>query len=118
MLRKFILRGAVLAAALTCTTGSASAEQFRILMMENSFFPETSYLQPGDEVTFVNQSGGTLDVSAEDGSWTIEAMAYGGEATLMIVEGMTNAYSALAPGGDVANKVSGIMNFSVQQAQN
>ena len=38
MLSKFFLRAAVTAAALTCTTGSASAENFDIMIMEMSFF--------------------------------------------------------------------------------
>jgi plastocyanin len=115
MLSKFMMRAAITAAALTCTTSSASAEQFEILMMENAFFPEVSYLRPGDEVIFINQSGRTLNVAAEDGSWEVATVSDGMQASLMIIEGMPNQFGALVPNGDAPSKVLGIMNFSVQQ---
>ena len=112
MLSKFILRAAVTAAALTCTTGSASAEQYRILMMEHAFFPDVSFVQPGDEVVFVNMSGETRDLSADDGSWVIAAMANGAEVTLALVEGMPSSFSGIAPSADPETVVTGVMNFS------
>jgi|GEM_PF-4839898 plastocyanin len=112
MLSKFILRAAVTAAALIWTTGSASAEQYRILMMEHAFFPDVSFVQPGDEVVFVNMSGETRDLAASDGSWVIAAMANGAEATLALTEGMPSDFTGLAPSGDAANVVTGVMNFS------
>lgn len=123
MLSKFFLRAAVTAAALTCTTGSASAEQFRILMMDYAFFPEISYVQPGDVVIFTNSSGQTRDVAAEDGSWAFEGMADGSEATLNIVPGMPNRFGSFVQGGagDAVDEngnvqVSGVLNFSGQPA--
>jgi plastocyanin len=112
MLSTYILRAVVITAALTCTTGSASAEQYRVLVMEEAFFPEISYLLPGDEVIFVNMAGETRDLAATDGSWTVEGLADGSEASLMIASGMPNLFGALAPDGDAANMVMGTMNFS------
>ena len=112
MLSKFFLRAAFTAAALTCTTGSASAEQYRVLMMEHAFFPDVSFVQPGDSIIFVNMSGETRDIVASDDSWTIEAMANGAEVTLELVEGMPSAFTGLAPSADPENQVSGVMNFS------
>jgi plastocyanin len=115
MLSKFFLRAAVTAAALTCTTGSASAEQYRILMMEHSFFPETSYVLPGDEIVFVNMSGETRNLSAEDGSWAIAAMEDNSETTLQLVEGMPNKFTGLADGAEADLAISGTLNFSGPQ---
>lgn len=92
MLSKFFLRAAVTAAALTCTTGSASAEQFQIMMMEQSFFPNVSYVKPGDTVTFVNMSGITRDIQARNGIWSIAGITDGAEATITVQEGWKNDY--------------------------
>ncbi|WP_298858010.1 hypothetical protein [uncultured Sulfitobacter sp.] len=123
MLSKFFLRAAVTAAALTCTTGSASAEEYRILMMDYAFFPEINYVQPGDTVIFENASGEMRDVAAEDGSWIIAGMADGSETAMSIVAGMPNRFQSLVPGGEGDEvdengnvAVVGILNFSGQPA--
>ena len=68
MLNK-ILKGAALAvAALTFTAGSSSAENYRVLMVDSAFFPDISYVQDGDTLTFVNMSGSARTISAENGS--------------------------------------------------
>lgn len=123
MLSKFILRAAVTAAALTCTTGSASAETYRILMMDYAFFPEISYVQPGDVVIFENISSSTRDVTAQDGSWIVASVGAGGETSLTITQDMPNKYLSLVPGaaGDEVDadgnvEVVGTLNFSGQPA--
>ena len=123
MLNKFFMRAAVTAAALTCTTGSASAEEFRILMMDHAFFPEISYVQPGDTVIFANDSGEARDIIAEDGSWEILAVANGTEVQLKVEQGMQNRFVTAVPGaeGDQVDEngnvqIVGIMNFSGQPA--
>lgn len=123
MLNKFFMRAAVTAAALTCTTGSASAEEFRILMMDHAFFPEISYVQPGDVVIFANNTGESRDIIAEDGSWEILAVANGTEAQLTVEQGMQNRFVTAVPGaaGDQVDEngnvqIVGIMNFSGQPA--
>jgi len=119
MLNKFFLRAAVTAVALTCTAGSVSAEQYRIVLTDFAFFPEISYLLPGDEVTFENTSGAVRDIAAADGSWSVEALADGAEAMLVITEGMPNEFETFVPGGaedpvdENGNlRVVGVMNFS------
>lgn len=120
---KLFMRAAVTAAALTCSTGSASAEEYRILMMGYAFFPEISYVQPGDVVIFSNSTGEMRDVAAENGSWEITEIANEGEASLTIVEGMPNRFVSFVPGGEGDEvdengnvQVIGIMNFSGQPA--
>lgn len=99
MLSKFILRAGATAVALICAAGSASAENYRILMLDYAFFPEISYVSAGDTITFVNNSGTTRTIEAQDSAWIIEDLADGGEATLPIVAGMKNEYSTIAPAG-------------------
>lgn len=113
MLCKFKLSAAVTVAALTCT--AASAEQFRILIMDHAFFPEISYVTPGDEVIFVNMSGVTRDISADDASWLVAGLADGSEASLLISEGMPNVYKVLPTNEADTDEILGKLNFSVQQ---
>ncbi len=119
MLSKIFMRAAIAAAALSGTASSASAEEYRILMMDYAFFPEISYLLPGDEVIFENISGSTRSVIASDASWVIDELSDGSTATLTIVENMPNDFLSLVPGeaGDEVDEdgnvqVVGRMNFS------
>lgn len=107
MLTKCILRVAVAAAALTFSAGISSAEQYRIMMMGEAFFPEVTYLTSGDQVVFVNMSGETRDIVAEDESWAVTALGDGAEASVTVIQGMSNRYTTVTAEGDI----EGRMNF-------
>jgi plastocyanin len=117
MLSKFLSYAAIAGAALTFTTGSAFAEQHRILMMEQGFFPDISYLMPGDEVIFVNMSGETRNLTAGDGSWVFAEMADNSEASLLLVEGMPSEFRGLAPGSDPDSAIIGSFNLNAAAPQ-
>jgi plastocyanin len=119
MLSKIFMRAAIAAVALSGTAGSASAEEYHILMMDYAFFPEVSYVEPGDVIIFENISGSTRSVVAEDATWIVADLADGSTASLTILEDMPNAYLSLVPGGsedevdaDGNVQVVGRMNFS------
>lgn len=112
MLTKFILRAAVAAAALTFSASTASAEQYRVLALEGAFFPEISYVQPGDQVTFVNMSGVSLEVAGANDSWSLPSISDGGETTLLITADMPNKYFALGTAVEGGNNTAGTLNFS------
>lgn len=120
MLNKLFLRAAATAVTMTFAAGPASADNFQILMMDYAFFPEISYVKPGDTVTFVNMSGATREIEAEGGEWEVTALADGAEITFPIVEGMSNIYQTQvdAPADPEAgateedNLVIGKLNFS------
>ena len=112
MLSKFILRAGATAVALTCAAGAASAENYRVLMLDYAFFPEISYVTPGDTITFVNVSGTTRTIEAQDTEWLIEDLADGAESTLAITQGMKNQYSTVAVGDEGTEVVIGKLNFS------
>jgi plastocyanin len=84
MLSKIILRAAATAIALTCTTGSASAETFNVMVLEQSFFPQTNYVQPGDTVIFTNNSGATRTVRSKNMDWSTPELVDGAQATITI----------------------------------
>ena len=92
MLSKFFLPAAVTAAALTCTTGSASAENFDILSMEMSFFPTMSYVQPDDTLTFINESGVDRDIRSRNAQWFIPGLAVGASVSIVIEQGWKNEF--------------------------
>ncbi len=119
MLSKFFMRAAFSAAALAGTAGSASAEEYHILMMDYAFFPEISYVEVGDVIVFENISGGTRTVLGHDALWEIADIADGSSASLTIVENMPNKFLSNVPGGegdevdaDGNVQVIGTLNFS------
>lgn len=119
MLSKIFMRAAIAAAALSGTAGTASAEEYRILMMDYAFFPEISYVLPGDVIVFENVSGSTRSVIADDASWIVADLEDGSTTSLTIVENMRNEYISLVPGGsedevdaDGNVQVVGRLNFS------
>lgn len=128
MLSKSILRAAVAAAALTAGAATASAEEFRILMLDYVFFPEISFVEPGDVLVFENNTSEQRDVFAadatgtqavplpEDGGWALPAIAAGGTATLTITEGMAGNFLTFAAGGqggttDGSQAIVGALDF-------
>lgn len=134
MLNK-ILKGAALAvAALTFTAGSSSAENYRVLMVDSAFFPDISYVQDGDTLTFVNMSGSARTISAENGSWSTPEFSDGAEVTIPVVQGMANVFQVVLETGAPAaattdgtatteettattpldNRIVGKLNFSDQ----
>ncbi len=100
MLSKFFLRAAVTAAALTCSTGSASAENYDIMIAEFSFFPSVSYVQPGDTITFINDSGIDRELRSKNADWFIPDLADGASASIVVEEGWKNDFFSRIKGAD------------------
>lgn len=92
MLVKFILRAAATAAALTCASGPALAENYDVLIMDYAFFPEISYVKAGDTMTFINMSGITRSVETRDNSWATTEIIDGASVTVSVVAEMTNTF--------------------------
>ena len=109
MLNKILMRAAFTAAALTVTAGASSAENYRVLMMDYAFFPDISYVQDGDTLTFVNMSGITRTIAARNGSWGTPELIDGAEATITVEKGMFNTYQTRLDGvgGAGVNENSG-----------
>ncbi|WP_299024702.1 hypothetical protein [uncultured Sulfitobacter sp.] len=119
MLSKFILRATLTAAAFAGTASAASADELRVLMMDYAFFPETSYVQPGDVIVFENISGSERSVVSNNDTWSINDLADGATVALTITEGMPTKYFSFVPGGagDTVDengnvRVVGTMNFN------
>lgn len=62
----------LIAGATTLGLASAvQAEEHTIIMTGFSYFPTITYAQPGDTVTFVNESSEELTVVAKDSGWFV-----------------------------------------------
>ena len=70
-------------ATLSVANAAAAAEQ-TILILPDAYFPQVTYLDPGDSVWFINMSGGEHNIIAKDGSWEIGPIPDQGEAVLEV----------------------------------
>ena len=73
MFKPLLLSLSVLGVSFAST---ASADDFVILMEEGAFFPEITYLIPGDTVTFINKNDGTIEAISADSSWKTGQLAF------------------------------------------
>ncbi|MGB7317895.1 MAG: hypothetical protein WBC85_08015 [Planktotalea sp.] len=64
-----------LAVAATSFASTASADNLNILFVDGGFFPEITYLQPGDTATFINETETSITAEASDQSWTTGLLA-------------------------------------------
>ncbi|QUJ75448.1 hypothetical protein KDD17_10730 [Sulfitobacter albidus] len=94
MLKTFRARAAAAAALLTFAAAPVSAESYQILLMDNAFFPETTYVQEGDTVTFVNLSGKPTRVTALDKSWDTGMFKDGIEISMLVSDEMSVEFVA------------------------
>ena len=80
--------------------------------MDQSFFPNISYVQPGDTVTFINMSGVTRTVEAENKIWSIDSLADGAQATITVEAGWKNESLSRIHGADEIGTIIGRMSYS------
>lgn len=65
--RKGALAFVIFATASSAT--SALAETYQILILDEAFFPDISYVTEGDKLEFINQSSSTRAVVGQDQAW-------------------------------------------------
>lgn len=70
MLTKMTKAACTLAAALTLTSTAAQAGWQSIDIDDGSFLPTITYLVPGDDIVFFNQTSSTKVLTGEGGAWT------------------------------------------------
>jgi len=69
------IKGICAAAAVAAVTATAAqADNHTVLIMDGGFFPAVSYVQPGDNIIFTNNSSGPLRLAGSDSSWSSEAI--------------------------------------------
>jgi plastocyanin len=70
----------------------AQANNFFVILVPDGFFPEISYVQPGDVVTFVNDDEVSHLAGAPDDSWTTGTLEAGDQHSITITSEITLTY--------------------------
>ncbi len=102
--------------ALAAIVGSSSmafaSEEHTILMLPDAFFPEVTYVQPGDNVRFVNLQGGSSSIVGADEAWAVGPLGHEDEETLHVTGNMDAPfYSADQKDEDGNYSVQGMLSF-------
>ena len=63
-----------------------------IFIQSDGYFPETSYVKPGDRARFVNSSDQSHEVVSVDDSWGTGPIAVGSEVILVIEDNMNMGF--------------------------
>lgn len=63
---------------------AAAAKEHTVLVLPDAYFPQITYLNPGDTVRFINMSGGEHNIIAKDSAWELGPIPDQGEATVNV----------------------------------
>lgn len=109
---KYTLTGLVVVAVLS-TTPVAAAEDHVILIMSDGYFPQITYMSPGDRVEFLNVSASNQTIISENGGWTLGPIAPNASETMVIDDTVQKTfYNADVTSEDGTYTVEGSMSFS------
>ena len=93
--------------------GTAAATEHTILILEDAYFPQVTYLDRGDTVRFVNASGLPHSIIAKNDNWEIGPIPEDGEMTLLVDDGVQKTfYSKDSEADDGTFGVEGRMSYS------
>lgn len=109
MTRAFILGTALSAFTLA---SAATAAEHNILVLPDTYFPETTYLSPGDTVRFINISGDEHTIVAANEAWTIGPLQIEEEYTMVVDSEIERTFhNANAINSDGTYAVTGDISF-------
>ncbi len=101
----------VLTSVLTVATAGTNAEH-TILVLPDTYFPETTYLNPGDTVRFINVSGDEHTIVAANEEWTIGPLQIEEEYTMVVDSEIERTFhNANAINSDGTYAVTGDISF-------
>mmetsp|Transcript_22396 Transcript_22396/g.35979 ORF Transcript_22396/g.35979 Transcript_22396/m.35979 type:complete len:116 (-) Transcript_22396:2411-2758(-) len=103
-----------LAAMASLTIGTtAAATEHSILILPDAYFPQVTYIEPGDTVRFINASGSNQSIVAKNNDWTLGPIAPDAAVTVVIETGVQKTfYNKDLKDGDGNYSVEGKMSFS------
>ncbi|MEP2889574.1 hypothetical protein [Tateyamaria sp.] len=109
---KRVISAVATVATLFAASPVAAAEHM-ILILEDAYFPQVTYLERGDTVRFVNASGLSHNIIAKNNSWELGPIPVDGEVTLLIDDGVQKTfYNTASEGEDGVFLVEGKMSYS------
>lgn len=90
-----------------------AAEDHVILIMSDGYFPQTTYLSPGDTVEFVNASTTNQTIVAENNGWSLGPIAPNAAERMVIEEGVQmNFFNADVTDETGTFTIEGSVSFS------
>ena len=91
---------------------AAAAAEHNILILPDTYFPETTYLDPGDTVKFINLSEDQHTIVAANEAWEIGPIEPNGEHTLTVDSEIERTFhNANAINSDGSYAVTGDISF-------
>lgn len=87
---------------------SASADTHNVIFVDGGFYPEVTYLDPGDIVIFTNEAESALTAEADDQSWSTGLLAQNASYSLPITSATVLTYSVA---GD--SEKAGSLSFEI-----
>ena len=91
---------------------AAQAAEHEILILPDTYFPETTYLDPGDTVRFVNVSEDSHTIIAANEAWAIGPIEPEGDYTLTVDSEIERTFhNANAINSDGTYAVTGDISF-------
>lgn len=95
------------------TAGSAGAKEHMILILDDAYFPQVTYLDEGDTVRFVNASSNSHNIIGQGGDWEIGPIPIDGEMTMIVAGGLAQTFfDAASEAEDGTFTVEGQMSYS------
>lgn len=77
-----------------------------IMILETEYFPITSYVTPGQTVTFINATSAPHVLRGLNGNWVSEEIPAQGSASVTITSGMETTFIS-----DTNSSLQGIFSF-------
>jgi plastocyanin len=109
---KHAISGLALAASVSIATAAAATEH-NVLILPDAYFPQVTYIEPGDTVKFTNVSGSNQSIVAKNNNWVLGPIAPDGQMTIVMDTGVqTTFYNADATDSDGEYVVEGRLSFS------
>ncbi len=96
------------ALATTSFASAASAANLNIIFVDGGFFPEITYLQPGDTATFINEEDGPRTAEAIDQSWSTGSLSVNGTYVLSVASDTVLSFTVA---GDATK--AGLISFDL-----
>ena len=112
MRNSFHTRAAAIAALITAgAAGAALAETQEVMIFEEAFFPNVIYVEPGDEVKFLNLSGASRKVKALDESWESALVSTDASWSYTVAESSFLGFQAFASDDTTSEDYVGTLTF-------
>lgn len=93
-MKRATILGAVVASMTAAT--SAQATEHVVMILPDAYFPEITYLDPGDTIRFVNISGETHFTVAKNADWWVGPIGPEEERTISIDGDMQKEFYSVA----------------------